>query len=72
MLTWANGGNQMDFYVDGIYDGTVASNISGVGWLDVIGNSLGTAFLGDIALVQINNGYKFTQADVSQQYNATN
>ena len=71
MLTWVNEANNVTFYVDGKYDGTVDSNISGVGWLDVIGNSLGTAFLGDIASLQINNGKAFTADEVQQQYNAT-
>jgi hypothetical protein len=71
MLTWVNEADNMTFYVDSIPDGTVNSSISGVGWLDVIGNSLGTAFLGDIASVQINQGKAFTASEVLQQYNAT-
>jgi hypothetical protein len=71
MLTWVNEANNITFYVDSTSDGTVDSSISGVGWLDVIGNSLGTAFLGDIASVQINQGKAFTADEVLQQYNAT-
>ena len=71
MLTWVNEADNMTFYVDSIPDGAVNSSISGVGYLDVIGNSLGTAFLGDIASVQINQGKAFTASEVLQQYNAT-
>ena len=71
MLTWVNSSNSMNLYIDGVFDGTVNSTISGVGWLDVIGSSLGTAFLGDIASVQINQGKAFTADEVLQQYNAT-
>jgi hypothetical protein len=71
MLTWVNESNNIAFYVDSIFDGNVDSTITGVGWLDVIGNSLGTAFLGDIASIQINQGKAFTEDEVLQQYNAT-
>jgi hypothetical protein len=71
MLTWVNQSNSMTFYVDSVSDGTINSTITGVGWLDVIGSSLGTAFLGDIASVQINKGKAFTASEVLQQYNAT-
>ena len=71
MLTWVNESNNITFYVDSTPDGTVDSSISGVGWLDVIGNSLGTALLGDIASVQINKGKAFTADEVLQNYNAT-
>jgi hypothetical protein len=71
MLTWVNSANSMDFYVDGKFDSTVNSTMTGAGFLDVIGSSLGTAFLGDIASVQINQGKAFTAAEVLQQYNAT-
>jgi hypothetical protein len=71
LLTWVNQSNSMTFYVDSIPNGTVASNITGIGWLDVIGSSLGTALLGDIASLQINKEKAFTAAEVQQQYNAT-
>jgi hypothetical protein len=71
MLTWVNSANSMNFYVDGKFDSTVNSTMTGAGFLDVIGSSLGTAFLGDIASVQINQGKAFTAAEVLQQYNAT-
>jgi hypothetical protein len=71
MLTWVNSSNSINLYVDSIFNGNVNSTISGVGWLDVIGSSLGTAFLGDIASVQINQGKAFTADEVLQQYNAT-
>ena len=61
----------MTFYVDSVPDITINSTITGTGYLDVIGNSLGTAFLGDIASLQINKGKAFTAAEVLQQYNAT-
>jgi len=71
MLTWVNQSNSMDFYIDGIYDKNVDSTMTGTGYLDVIGFSLGRAFLGDIASLQINQGKVFTAAEVLQQYNAT-
>ena len=71
MLTWVNQSNSMTFYVDSVPDITINSTITGTGYLDVIGNSLGTAFLGDIASLQINKGKAFTAAEVLQQYNAT-
>ena len=71
MLTWVNESNNITFYTDNIPNGTFDSTISGVGWLDVIGSSLGRAFLGDIASVQINQGKAFTASEVLQQYNAT-
>jgi hypothetical protein len=71
MLTWSNSSNSMNLYVDGITNGTVNSTVSNTNPLDVIGNSLGTALLGDIASVQINKGKAFTAAEVLQQYNAT-
>ncbi len=71
MLTWVNSSNSMNFYVDGKFDSTVDSTMTGPGYLDVIGSSLGTAFLGDIASLQINQGKAFTAAEVLQQYNAT-
>jgi hypothetical protein len=71
MLTWVNQSNSLTFYVDSISNGTINSTITGVGWLDVIGSSLGTSFLGDIASLQINKGKAFTAAEVLQQYNAT-
>ena len=71
MLTWVNESNNMTFYVDGGVDIGIDSTITGVGYLDVIGSSLGTAFLGDIASVQINQGKAFTADEVLQQYNAT-
>jgi hypothetical protein len=71
LLTWVNSSNSMTFYVDSIPNGTVASNISGVGWLDTIGSAVGNYFIGDIASVQINQGKAFTAAEVLQQYNAT-
>jgi hypothetical protein len=61
----------MDFYVDGKFDGTVNSTMTGAGFLDVIGSSLGTALLGDIASLQINQGKAMTASEVLQQYNAT-
>ena len=71
MLTWVNQSNSMTFYTDSVPNGTINSAISNQGWLDVIGNSLGTAFLGDIASLQINKGKAFTADEVLQQYNAT-
>jgi hypothetical protein len=71
MLTWVNESNDITFYTDNIPNGTFDSTISGVGWLDVIGSSLGRAFLGDIASLQINQGKAFTASEVLQQYNAT-
>jgi hypothetical protein len=71
MLTWVNSANSMNFYVDGKFDSTVNSTMTGAGFLDVIGSSLGTAFLGDIASLQINQGKAFTSDEVLQQYNAT-
>ena len=71
MLTWSNSSNSMNLYVDGISNGTVNSTLSNVNPLDVIGNSLGTSLLGDIASLQINKGKAFTAAEVLQQYNAT-
>jgi hypothetical protein len=71
MLTWVNQSNSLTFYVDSVSNGTINSTITGVGWLDVIGSSLGTSFLGDIASLQINKGKAFTAAEVLQQYNAT-
>jgi len=71
MLTWVNESNNITFYTDNIPNGTFDSTISGVGWLDVIGSSLGRAFLGDIASLQINQGKAFTASEVLQQYNAT-
>jgi hypothetical protein len=71
MLTWVNQSNSMTFYTDSVPNGTINSAISNQGWLDVIGNSLGTAFLGDIASLQINKGKAFTASEVLQQYNAT-
>jgi hypothetical protein len=70
LLTWVNSSNSMNFYVDGKFDGTGASNISGVGWLDVIGQATSGYFIGDIASLQINQGKAFTASEVSQQYNA--
>lgn len=71
LLTWVNSSNSMNFYVDGKFDGTVNSTMTGGGFLDVIGSSLGTALLGDIASLQINKGKAFTASEVLQQYNAT-
>jgi hypothetical protein len=71
MLTWVNQSNSMTFYTDSVSNGTINSTITGVGWLDVIGSSLGTSFLGDIASLQINKGKAFTADEVLQQYNAT-
>jgi hypothetical protein len=71
MLTWVNESNNITFYTDNIPNGTFDSTISGVGWLDVIGSSLGRALLGDIASLQINQGKAFTASEVLQQYNAT-
>jgi hypothetical protein len=71
MLTWVNSANSMNLYVDGKFDSTVNSTMTGAGFLDVIGSSLGTAFLGDIASLQINQGKAFTSDEVLQQYNAT-
>ena len=71
MLTWVNSSNSMNFYVDGKFDSTVDSTMTGPGYLDVIGSSLGTALLGDIASLQINQGKAMTAAEVLQQYNAT-
>jgi hypothetical protein len=71
LLTWVNSSNSMTFYVDGINDGTVNSTLSNANPLDVIGNSLGTSLLGDIASLQINKGKAFTATEVLQQYNAT-
>jgi len=68
LLTWVNSSNSINFYVDGKFDGTGASNISGVGWLDAIGQATSGYFIGDIASLQINQGKAFTASEVSQQY----
>jgi hypothetical protein len=71
LLTWVNSSNSMNFYVDGKFDGTGASNISGQGWLDAIGQATSNYFIGDIASLQINQGKAFTADEVLQNYNAT-
>lgn len=73
MLTYVNKSNYtMDFYVDGVYDTTVGPTNSGNNNpLDVIGGGLSTFFNGSIAMVQVNQGTAFNQAQVTQQYAAT-
>ena len=73
MLTYVNKSNYtMDFYVDGVYDTTVGPTNSGNNNpLDMIGSGLATYFSGDIAMVQVNQGTAFNQAQVTQQYGAT-
>ena len=73
MLTYVNKSNYtMDFYVDGVYDTTVSpTNVANNNPLDVIGSGLGVPFNGSIAMVQVNKGTAFNQAQVTQQYGAT-
>ena len=76
-LTWVNyTGNTMKMYVNGVADSSVFNSLtSNGGPVDAVGGTQGTpggTFNGNIASVQWNIGTAFTDAQVLQNYNATN